>query len=225
MMTGINTEIQSAGGGGYGGLGLNGTGTNPLLWLITLAFLRENGGLGGNGSCDASASQVARANEGITCLSNGQDNIIQQQQFDRLSQGMDATGNRIVSAVGDLSNDFNSFSRDLNMTLCNGFNDTQVRQMQSDFSLTKQIADCCCDLKSGQKDIENAVCQQTNTLLTAGTANTQRIIDTITSNKIQELESQLNQANTAIALSNQTNAIIQACGCCPGGSIQPQAQP
>lgn len=222
MMTGINTEIQSA-GGGYGGMGLGANGTNPLLWLITLAFLRNGEGLGSsNGATGvvetAQSAGIARANEGISCLANNQSQIATQQQFDRVTAQMDATGNRTISAIGDLTNDFNSFSRDLNAELCNGFNNTQIRSMQSNFDLSRQIADCCCDNKAGFKEVETAICQQTNTLLTAGNDNTQRIVDLITSNKIQELESQLNQANTAIALSNQTNAIIQACGCCPNGS-------
>lgn len=228
MTSGIMTEIQSA-GGGYGGFG-NG-GTNPLLWLITLAFLR-NGEFGNNGNVveTAQAAGIAKANEGITCLAQGQAQLANQQQFDRIAATMDATGNRTVSAIGDLTNDFNSFSRDLNMTLCNGFNDTQIRNMQTQFDLSRQVAECCCDLKAGQNGIETAICNQTNTLLTAGTANTQRIVDLITANKIQELESQLNQANTAIALNAQTRTLeeflVQSCGCgCPQNRVIPTASP
>lgn len=221
MMSGINTEIQSAGGGmgGYGGFN---NGTNPLLWLITLAFLR-NGDL--NGGSAAETAGVARANEGISCLADGQNTLRNQQQFDRVTAQMDASSNRTVSAVGDLSTDFNSFSRDLNMTLCNGFNDTQVRLMNNQFDLSRQMADCCCDLKTGQQATQTAIAMQTNDLLVAGNANTQRIVDLITSNKIQELESQLTAANTEIALGKQTQAILTACGCCSSGNSRSMPVP
>lgn len=221
-MNGISTEIQSS-GGGYGGYGLgSGGGYNPLLWLITLGFLKGgNGFLGGeNGGAVASAG-LAKANEGIACLSDGQNNIIQQQQFDRLATTMSATGDRTVSVIGDLTNDFNSFSRDLNMALCNGFNQTQVQNLQSNFQISKQIADCCCDTRAGQKEIENAICHQTNTLLTAGSNNTQRIVDLITSNRISDLETQLNDCKTSKTVIEQTAAIIATINaqcrpqCCP----------
>lgn len=208
MMSGITTEIQSAGGGGYG-YGNGGYGNNPLLWLITLGFLRGSG-LGGDSN---GATQ-----EGIACLQQGQAQLSSQQQFDRIAANMEATGNRTVSAVGDLSTDFNSFSRDLNMTLCNGFNDSQIRSLQGQFDLSRQLADCCCDTRAGLKEVETAICSQTNTLLTSGNNNTQRILDTINGNKIQELQTELGDAKTRIALAEQTTALITACGCCPSGN-------
>lgn len=94
--------------------------------------------------------------------------------------------------------------------LCNGFN-----------SLGSQMANCCCDLKQGQGEINYNMAAQTNILqntvnngfrdvIENQTAGVQRIIDTITQDKIQSLQTELQSAQLQLSNAAQTNNIINA---------------
>lgn len=94
--------------------------------------------------------------------------------------------------------------------LCNGFN-----------TLGSQMANCCCDLKQGQGEINYNMAAQTNILqntvnngfrdvIENQTAGVQRIIDTITQDKIQSLQTELQSAQLQLSNAAQTNNIINA---------------
>ena len=94
--------------------------------------------------------------------------------------------------------------------LCNGFN-----------SLGSQMANCCCDLKQGQGEINYNMAAQTNILqntmnngfrdvIENQTAGVQRIIDTITQDKIQSLQTELQSAQLQLSNQAQTTSIINA---------------
>lgn len=101
--------------------------------------------------------------------------------------------------------------------LCNGFNG-----VNSNISnLAAQMASCCCDLKQGQGEINYNMAAQTNILqntvnngfrdvIEAQNAGTQRIIDTITQDKIQSLQTELQSAQLQLSNVAQTNNIINA---------------
>lgn len=101
--------------------------------------------------------------------------------------------------------------------LCNGFNG-----VNSNFAnLAAQMASCCCDLKQGQGEINYNMAAQTNILqntvnngfrdvIEAQNAGTQRIIDTITQDKIQSLQTELQSAQLQLSNVAQTNNIINA---------------
>ena len=81
-------------------------------------------------------------------------------------------------------------------------------------------------LGMGFAGVDKSICDQTNILTAQGVANTQRIIDgqqrildTMSENRIRELESINTQLRTEALLNQQTQAITQACGCC-GGEVQ-----
>ena len=94
--------------------------------------------------------------------------------------------------------------------LCNGFN-----------TIGSQMANCCCDLKQGQGEINYNMAAQTNILqntvnngfrdvIENQTAGVQRIIDTITQDKIQSLQTELQSAQLQLSNAAQTNNIINA---------------
>lgn len=190
-----------------GGCGFS---NNPLLWLITLGFLGRGFGFGGygQGGVDvAEAAGIAKANEGISCLAAGQADLRATQSFDRVAAQMDATGNRTVSAIGDLTTDFNSFSRDLNTVLCDGFGNARIQTLESTNALAAQLAQCCCENRLGTERLGTAIAMQTNELSREMCSNTQKIIDTITTNRIVELTEQLNDAKSQNAIMAQTAAL------------------
>lgn len=101
--------------------------------------------------------------------------------------------------------------------LCNGFNGVNSNIA----NLAAQMASCCCDLKQGQGEINYNMAAQTNILqntvnngfrdvIEAQNAGTQRIIDTITQDKIQSLQTELQSAQLQLSNQAQTNNIINA---------------
>lgn len=100
--------------------------------------------------------------------------------------------------------------QNISAQLCNGFN-----------TLGSQMANCCCDLKQGQGEINYNMAAQTNILqntvnngfrdvIENQTAGVQRIIDTITQDKIQSLQTELQSAQLQLSNAAQTNNIINA---------------
>lgn len=100
--------------------------------------------------------------------------------------------------------------QNISTQLCNGFN-----------TLGSQMANCCCDLKQGQGEISYNLAAQTNILqntvnngfrdvIENQTAGVQRIIDTITQDKIQSLQTELQSAQLQLSNVAQTNNIINA---------------
>ncbi len=100
--------------------------------------------------------------------------------------------------------------QNISTQLCNGFN-----------TLGSQMASCCCDLKQGQGEINYNMAAQTNILqntvnngfrdvIENQTAGVQRIIDTITQDKLQSLQTELQSAQLQLSNAAQTNNIINA---------------
>lgn len=100
--------------------------------------------------------------------------------------------------------------QNISTQLCNGFN-----------ALGSQMANCCCDLKQGQGEINYNMAAQTNILqntvnngfrdvIENQTAGVQRIIDTITQDKIQSLQTELQSAQLQLSNQAQTTNIINA---------------
>lgn len=112
--------------------------------------------------------------------------------------------------------------------LCNGFNGVNSNIA----NLAAQMANCCCDLKQGQGEISYNLAAQTNILqntvnnngtaiqqalnngfrdvIDAQNAGTQRIVDMITQDKIQSLQTDLQSAQLQLSNQAQTNNIINA---------------
>ena len=100
--------------------------------------------------------------------------------------------------------------QNISAQLCNGFN-----------TLGSHMANCCCDLKQGQGEINYNMAAQTNILqntvnngfrdvIENQTAGVQRIIDTITQDKIQSLQTELQSAQLQLSNQAQTTNIINA---------------
>lgn len=65
-------------------------------------------------------------------------------------------------------------------------------------------------IRDGQFSIENALCNGFRDVIDAQNAGTQRIVDLITTDKIQSLQTELQSAQLQLANASQTNNIINA---------------
>ena len=211
--------------GGYGNGGFGGFGGDGAIWIILIiallgGFNNGNGGFGGYGNND------------FAWLSNGQKDIMTNTNsgFDTLHLSNQLEGNR--DALNSLSNQICNSTASINSNVSNGFynaeisaNNRAINQMQDNFALSRQFADCCCENRLGVQDLKATVisenCSDREVLRQIGqdilvnqTANTQKIIDEIfrdrldeKDDKIAELNRQLQMADLRASQIAQTQAI------------------
>jgi len=214
------------GGYGYGngGLGYGG----DWIWIILLFALFGGWGNNGNGGFFNGGFD-----NGYAWLSNGQKEIMQNTNngFDtlHLSNQLDTVNSGIYS----LSNQLCNCCADMNQTVSNGFynaeisaNNRQMANMNTAFNLQSQLAQCCCDNKLATQDLKATVisenCSDREVLRQIGqdilvnqTANTQKIIDEIFRDRLDEKDSKIAELNREILMKDlnasqlaQTQSIV-----------------
>ena len=211
-------------GMGNNGFGFGGDGA---LWLIVLLALiwgnnGNNGGFGFGGGFD----------NGYAWLSNGQKDIMNNtnQGFDTLHLSNQLEGTR--DGINALSNQLCNCCADITGAISNGFYNSeiasanrQMANMQQNFDLSRQFADCCCENRLGIQDLKSTVISENcsdrevlreigQSILVNQTANTQKIIDEIfrdrldeKDDKIADLNRQLQMADLRASQIAQTQAI------------------
>ena len=212
---------------GNGGFGGNAGYGSDWIWVILLLAL-FGGNWGGN-----NGGFFGGNNNDFAWLSNGQKEIMQNtnQGFDtlHLSNQLDTVNSGIYS----LSNQLCNCCADMNQTVSNGFynaeiaaNNRQMANMQQNFDLSRQFADCCCENRLGIQDLKATVisenCSDREVLRQIGqdilvnqTANTQKIIDEIFRDRLDEKDSKIAELNREILMKDlnasqlaQTQSII-----------------
>ena len=199
--------VMYGNGGGFG----NGMfGGDSAIWLIVLLALiwgnNGNGGFGfgGNGF-----------DNGYAWLSNGQKEIMNNTNngFDTLHLSNQIEGVR--DGVYGLSNQMCNSTSDIVSAVNNGFsnaeisaNSRQIANMQQSFNnqiatlqgfnnLGSQFADCCCENRLGIANLNSTILSENcadraaladglKDVLINQTANTQRILDQLCNDKIDE---------------------------------------
>lgn len=178
-------------GGGNGGFG-GGFG-NDWGWIILL-LLFANGGWGMGGFGMGGYGNMALGYD-FPWLLNGQQNIMSNTnngfRDSMLNDGITSIRDGISSLATQLCN----CCSDVQMSLANGFagveqgaNARQMANMQQQFALQSQLADCCCENRLAACQTQNIIqnegnqtrfadANNTRDLLTNQTANTQAILD------------------------------------------------
>ena len=208
-MQSLDTDIQSLGGSGMGGFG-GGSMNNPLLWLITLGFLSNRGGLLGGGN-EGGAGVIAGENSAkLDCLA---------QQHSALSSQIESNSidNRFAGLSSQLT-DLSGISRDQaasNAIAARDIQDTFLRETAAqaraddarNFALSSKLDECCCDLKAGQQAIKTDIAMQTTLLLTAIKDGNREILDAQCQTQIRDLETEAATLRQRL----QTAEIAAAC--------------
>lgn len=182
--------------GGSGGMGGFGYGNNPLLWLVTLAFLKnnDNGLLGGNGGGGAGVAALANANSNgetqakLDCL---------QQQHQQLSNQLaeQSIGGKFATLGAEVSN-VASTMRDIAAVQANQLNDFRA-----------EAAKCCCDTQKEIIEVKTDLAMQTATLQAEGLKNTQSILDKIDQNQLALKDAEIRRLQDQL----QTQTILANC--------------
>ena len=210
-------------GNGFGGNNGFLGGDGWIVLLLLLAF--GNGGFGGFGGFGGGMYEFPWLLTG----QNGINNNV-NDGFDNLHLSNQIEGTR--DAVNTLANSLCNSTASINSNVSNGFynaeisaNNRAVNQMQDTFALSRQFADCCCENRLGIQDLKATVISENCTdrevlreigqnILVNQTANTQKIIDEIfrdrldeKDDKIAELNRQLQMADLRASQIAQTQAI------------------
>lgn len=201
--------------GGNGGFG----GTNSdWVWIILLLALF--GGFGNNGN-----GGFGGFNDNYAWLSNGQKEIMQNtnQGFDTLHLSNQVEGVR--DGIHDIQNAICNSTASINSNVSNGFynaeiaaNNRQMADMQQNFDLSRQFADCCCENRLGIANLNSTILSENcadraalqegiRDVITASQNNTQRIIDEIFRDRLDEKDSKISDLQRELQTAQQ-NAFI-----------------
>ena len=198
--------------GGNGGFGF---GNDSAIWLIVLLALiwgnnNGNGGFFGGNNFD----------NGYAWLSNGQKEIMNNTNngFDTLHLSNQLEGTR--DGIYGLSNQLCNSTSDITSAISNGFfnteisaNNRQMANMNSLFDLSRQFADCCCENRLGIANLNSTIISENcadrqlinevgRDIITNQTANTQKIIDEIFRDRLDEKDSKIAELQRQLTMSD-----------------------
>ena len=212
-------------GGNNSGFGYGG----DWIWVIVLLALF---GGWGNGNGNGGFFGGNNFDDGYAWLSNGQKEIMQNTNtgFDTLHLSNQIEGTR--DGIWSLSNQLCNTGNDITNAISNGFynseigaSNRQMATMNQFFDLSRQFADCCCEKRLATQDLKATVISENcadrevlreigQNILVNQTANTQKIIDEIfrdrldeKDDKIADLNRQLQMADLRASQIAQTQAI------------------
>lgn len=171
-------------------------------WVLFLFFLMAGGGgWGGWGNNAATQGALTRA---------------------ELSDGF--TMNNIERQIQGVQNGLCDGFYAMNTTNLQGFNalgrdvDRNGSAIQSAIAnLGYQTQQCCCDLSRSIDSVKYENSQNTCDIIRNNDANTQRIIDVLTNNTIQDLRDNLQSAQLQLSNLSQTQRLIE--------TLQPTSKP
>ena len=203
---------------GNGGFG-NGWGGDGAWWLIILFLFIFNGNWGNWGGGYGNGGTYSEVQRGFD----------QSAVMGGLSGIQSSVTNGFVDTAAALCNGFAG----VNASIANGFaqaeianNARQIADMQTNFGLQSQLAQCCCDNRLASADLKYTIATENcadrtalgdalRDVLESQNAGVQRILDTMCQDKIDakneriaDLERQLTMANLAASQSAQTAAIL-----------------
>ncbi|MCM1324361.1 MAG: hypothetical protein NC218_09375 [Acetobacter sp.] len=235
--------------GSNGRSGGDGWGEGGGAWWIIILFLFVfcgwgNGGWGGNGNNGGAGSptyQGTTTREEIAYAfdMNGladSTRAIQQglcDGFYAMNTGLLTQTNGINSAVCNLGYQTQQGFNDMGMAMLNNNNSQTIAMMQNQNALQTQLAQCCCDNRAGQKDIEYQMATNTCSINTNNANNTRDIIDSQNAgtraileaiqqgkidamqDKIAALTAQNTQLSFAASQAAQNNYLVEQLRPCP----------
>lgn len=205
--------VTNAGNNGNGGFGWGGDGA---WWLIILFLFMFNGNWGNGYGNGGVGSEVQRGFDQSAVMSG-------------LSGIQSSLTSGFVDTAAALCNGFAG----VNAAVSNGFaqaeiaaNSRQMADMNQNFALQSQLAQCCCDNRLASADLKYTIATENcadrtaladgiRDILESQNNGVQRILDTMCQDKIDakneriaDLERQLTMANLAASQGAQTAAIL-----------------
>lgn len=202
-------EIGPIGNYGNGG---NGWGGNDAWWIIILLiFGYGNNGFGNGGRTGSEVlgyelGKVATTNDVASGFNNsavlGSLNDLKLGQ----SQGFASVQQTLCQGFGGVNATVNQVGNTINQGICNlGYS------LQNGLNgISREIGDCCCITQRAIEGINYNMAKNTCDIIQNQTANTQRIIDFLTNEKICSLQADNAALTAQLSQNAQTSAIVNA---------------
>ena len=190
------SDVAALSNGGFGGFG---GGFEGLIDLAVIAAMFGGGfGFGGFGGGNAAALQgMATQND----VQRGFDNQnLQAQTRDILSAVTSGTAQTIAASTANAQNAINAI-KDGNAALIREFGNVETGLT----SLSGNMQECCCNILRAVDGVNYNGAINTAAINANTTAQTQRILDAISSNRIAEMEQQIN----ALTLQNAMSGVMR----------------
>lgn len=219
-----------------------------ILVVFALLFGWGNNGWGGNGGGNGSAvPYMVGSTYTDAAIARGFDNQAVISKLDGINSGLCdgfyAQNTNMLTGFGNLQNTVQAGFAGVDNTICNlgynmqqGFNATQVANMQGNFALQQainadtvanmqntnaistQLANCCCENRAGQKDIQyqmatdtcavqNTIQNTTRDIIDNQNANSKQILDFLVQDKIASLQAENQSLKLAASQADQNNFI------------------
>lgn len=121
------------------------------------------------------------------------------------------------SAVLSSLNDLKLGQAGIQQTMCQGFNGINTSILTSTNDLSRQLADCCCLTQRGLDGINYNMAKNTCDIINSQERSTQRILNFLTTDKINTLQAENAVLTNQLSQNAQTNTIIN--------TLRPVAQP
>lgn len=190
-----------------GGYGNNGFFGGDGIWAIILLALLFGWGNNGNGNGFFGGNNF---DNGYAWLSNGQKEIMQNTNngFDTLHLSNQLEGNR--DAINSLSNQLCNSTADITSAVNNGF-----------YGLNTSLLNCCCENRLGIADLKytvatencadrQALSEGVRDIIANQTAGTQRILDQLCQDKIDEKNDKIRDLERQLSMKDlQASQIAQ----------------
>lgn len=182
-----------------------GSGWGGLIGLIAVAALFGwgNGGFGFGGGNGGAYSVDAAVQRGFD--TNGIMNKLEGIN-NGLCDGFYAMNTGMLNGFGQVQ-----------QTLCAGFNGITNAVTTSGYEtrnaingVSQQLASCCCELTRNQERLACDIERSSNSIIQAGNANTQRIIDFLCNEKISALQHENAALTAQLSQNAQTQTILNA---------------
>lgn len=194
----IEGDVPYVTGNGYNNNNGFGNGWEGLIGLALVASLFGGWGFGGfGGNRGGSYGGVA-------------DNYVLATDFATIERKLDAVNNGICDSTFALNNTITNGFFGVQNSLTQGFSGLNTALLQGNYALANQLATCCCDLKSLTLENRYLNERQTCDIVQASNANTQRIIDYLTNEKISSLQAENSGLKAQISNDRQSAFIIDS---------------
>lgn len=166
---------------GMGGIGL----------LVILFFLMNNGGLFGGNNKYATSAEVQRGFDAQNSMANQRETLAAVTSG--TAQSVAATNQIFHDLVGYVGDKYAELDRDV-LGISSLINQSIANENQ-----------CCCNVLRGLDSVKYENAQNTAAINANTTAQTQKILDAITGNRMADMQNQINQ----LQLANQMLGVVK----------------
>lgn len=170
---------------------------SSFMWIFALLVLAGGGfgGFGNNGFANAIGYQnLATQND----VQRGFDTAALQDQSRDILAAVSAGTAQGVAATNQAKYDNINVMKDVQMALTSQIND--VRAIEQ--SLSAQQSECCCNTLRAIDGVNYNAAMNTAAINANTTAQTQKILDAITGNRMEDLQNRINQLELQNATAN-----------------------